>query len=168
MAPAPVQQKRRETAFGQQLPSGDPAHSCCQRSRVPAEGAGGDAEEQQLSSWSILATPALHFSRQDFVPTPRGFCTSRLRSSCASSLGLVPLSHRGMTPCPTHAAVPTHSQSLPGVWGMTNEALYTSLESCGQEGEGRELVGHSFGTHHGGPRMHLVKDHQKERNMQGF
>ncbi|PKU48997.1 hypothetical protein llap_650 [Limosa lapponica baueri] len=57
-------EKRRKTAFGQQLLSIDPARSCCQRSCGLAEGSGGDAEEQQLGSWSALSTPVLHFGRQ--------------------------------------------------------------------------------------------------------
>lgn len=119
VAPAPVQQKRRETAFGQQLPSGDPAHSCCQRSRVPAEGAGGDAEEQQLSSWSILATPALHFSRQDFIPTPRGFCTSRLHSSCTSSSRAVGVG----APFPQRYDTSSHSRGCPHAFPVPSWCL---------------------------------------------
>lgn len=134
MATALVQQKQRETAFGQQLPSGNPARSCCQRGWVLAEQAGRDAEEQQLGYWSASATPALHFSRQDFVLTPPGFmlATSVAVIPAAPQLfGLAPLSHsvrnRGGTPRPAHVDVPTCPLSLPSVWVMMDGVMCTAL-----------------------------------------
>lgn len=65
---------------------------------------------------------------------------------------------------------PTHVSPVPSSCLRNDEQgdVHSSLVSCGQEGKGREFVGHSFIAHHGAPRMHLVQDGQTERKILGF
>lgn len=118
-----------------------------------------------------MATPALRLSRQDFVPTAPHFvlATSVMVAPAAHELfGLAPLlcglRNGGVKPHPTHVSpVPS--------WCLGNDEqgdVHSSLASCGQEGEGKEFVGHGFITRRGAPRMHLVQDHQTERKTLGF